>query len=181
MPAHVKDIENTTKNWTRAQRENRERAQQELERKFVRLTAPPEVNADPVAKKHWKNTVDRMKGITLLDNVDIDMLAVYCLGLSRLAQFRADAVEARGKSENLMRRTLEKFLAGEYGDDEYPAKVIRACLTNEAEHLKLAQAQERIVLQYAEKLGLTPAGRVRLAKKRAEERPATEDDMLYGD
>ena len=122
-----------------------------------------------------------MKGITLLDNVDIDMLAVYCLGMSRLAQLRIDASEAKGKSEMVMRRTLDKFLEGEYEDNEYPAKVIRACLNNEGDLIKLAQAQERIVLQYAEKLGLTPAGRVRLAKKRAEERPATEDDMLYGD
>ena len=121
-----------------------------------------------------------MKGITLLDDVDIDMLAVYCLGMSRLAQLRKDAAEAKGKSDHVLQRTLDKFLAGEYADNEYPAKVIRACLNNEADIVKLAQAQERIVLQYAEKLGLTPAGRVRLAKKRAEERPATEADDLYG-
>lgn len=180
MATPVKDIENTRKHWSNAERAARESAQQQMERRFVRLVAPPPVVSDAVAYKHWQDTVKRMKGITLLDNVDIDMLAVYCLGLSRLAQLRVDAAEAKGKSEHVMKRTLERFLAGEYEDDIYPAKVIRACLTNEADVIKLIQAQERIVLTYAEKLGLTPAGRVRLAKQRAEERPATEADDLYG-
>lgn len=180
MPTPVKDPAKLTGHWTNEQRAAREEAQQQMERRFVRLTAPPSVVADAVALKHWQDTVKRMKGITLLDNVDIDMLAVYCLGLSRLAQLRADAAEAKGQSERIMQRTLEKFLAGEYENNEYPAKVIRACLTNEADVIKLIQAQERIVLTYAEKLGLTPAGRVRLAKQRAEEKPATEADDLYG-
>lgn len=180
MPTPVKDPEKLTGHWTNEQRAAREAAQQQMERQFVRLIAPPPVVADPVAHKHWKDTVKRMKGITLLDNVDIDMLAVYCLGLARISQLRTDAAEAKGKSEHVMQRTLERFLAGEYEDDGYPAKVIRACLNNEADLIKLIQAQERIALTYAEKLGLTPAGRVRLAKQRAEEKPATEADDLYG-
>jgi phage terminase small subunit len=180
MATPVKDVGNTRKHLTNTERAAREAAQQQMERRFVRLVAPPAVIADTVAYKHWQDTIARMKGITLLDNVDIDMLSVYCLGLSRLAQLRADATDAKGKSEHVLKRTLEKFLAGEYSDEDYPAKVIRACITNEADVIKLIQAQERIVLAYAEKLGLTPAGRVRLAKKRAEEKPATEADDLYG-
>jgi phage terminase small subunit len=180
VPTPAKDPEKLTGHWTNEQIAARKAAQQQMERRFVRLTAPPSVVDDAVALKHWQDTVKRMKGITLLDNVDIDMLAVYCLGLSRLAQLRLDASEAKGQSERIMQRTLEKFLAGEYTNNEYPAKVIRACLTNEADVIKLIQAQERIVLTYAEKLGLTPAGRVRLAKQRAEEKPATEADELYG-
>ena len=152
MPTPAKDPAKLTGHWTNEQIAARKEAQQQLERRFVRLTAPDSVKADSVALEHWTATVKRMKGITLLDNVDIDMLAVYCLGLSRLAQLRIDERNARAE-----------------GDDY--------SLNNT---IKLIQAQERIVLTYAEKLGLTPAGRVRLAKQRAEEKPATEADDLYG-
>ncbi len=181
MPTPPKATENMTKHLGSAARSAREEAQKKLERKFVRLTAPAIVTSDSVAKKYWRDIVIRMKEITLLDNVDIDMLAVYCLGLSRLDQLRLDAVEAKGKSERVLKRTLDKFLAGEYSDEDYPTKVIRACLSNEADIIKLMQAQERVVLAYAEKLGLTPAGRVRLAKKRAEEKPVTEEGDMYDD
>ena len=43
------------------------------------------------------------------------------------------------------------------------------------------QALERNILQYAEKLGLTPSGRVRLAQRRAQEAAAEPDDDLFGD
>ena len=46
------------------------------------------------------------------------------------------------------------------------------------------QSLERNILQYAEKLGLTPSGRVRLAQKRAQaaaEARADPDSDLYGD
>lgn len=152
MPTPAKNPANLTGHWTNEQRAAREAAQQQMERRFVRLIAPPSVQSDPVALKHWQDTVKRMKGITLLDNVDIDMLAVYCLGLSRLAQLRQD--EARARLEDEIRSLNDT--------------------------IKLIQSQERIVLQYAEKLGLTPTGRVRLAKQRAEEKPATEADDLYG-
>lgn len=46
------------------------------------------------------------------------------------------------------------------------------------------QSLERNILQYAEKLGLTPSGRVRLAQKRAQaaaDAAADPDGDLYGD
>ena len=46
------------------------------------------------------------------------------------------------------------------------------------------QSLERNILQYAEKLGLTPSGRVRLAQKRAQaaaEARADPDGDLFGD
>ena len=43
------------------------------------------------------------------------------------------------------------------------------------------QALERNLLQYAEKLGLTPSGRVRLAQKRAQAAAPEPDDDLFGD
>jgi len=46
------------------------------------------------------------------------------------------------------------------------------------------QSLERNILQYAEKLGLTPSGRVRLAQKRAQAAAAAQADPdgdLFGD
>ena len=43
------------------------------------------------------------------------------------------------------------------------------------------QALERNVLQYADKLGLTPSGRVRLAQQRAKAAETETDDDLFGD
>ena len=43
------------------------------------------------------------------------------------------------------------------------------------------QALERNLLQYAEKLGLTPTGRVRLAQKRAQAAAPEPDGDLFGD
>ena len=45
------------------------------------------------------------------------------------------------------------------------------------------QGQERSILQYADKLGLTPTGRVHLARKRAAQANGEvgDDDDLFGD
>ena len=45
--------------------------------------------------------------------------------------------------------------------------------------IKTLQAQERLVIAYADKLGLTPAARVRLAKTRAQEREVEPDADLF--
>lgn len=181
MATPVKKIENTTKHWTLDEKDARKEAEKAFERGFVRLIAPARVTADNVAYRYWKNTIDRMKGITLLDNIDTDMLASYCLAKSLEDKLRADYNSAQGRSDRTIDRTLEKVLAEEYTDENYPARVIRACLSNELDLLKALQAQERVVITYQKELGLTPNGRQRLAKKRAEERPLTEEDSLYGD
>lgn len=46
---------------------------------------------------------------------------------------------------------------------------------------KELQSLEKLLLSYAEKLGLTPASRVALARKRAAAVEAEERDYLYGD
>lgn len=181
MATPVKKTDLTTKHWTNEERAKREAAEKAMERKFVRMIAPARVTADPVAHRYWKNTIDRMKGITLLDNVDTDMLASYCLAQATEDFLRAEYDAMRGRSNETIERTIEKVLNFEYTDEAYPAKVIRSLLSNELTQLYALQAQERVVITYQKELGLTPNGRQRLAKKRAEERPITEEDRLYGD
>ena len=61
-----------------------------------------------------------------------------------------------------------------------PDELVEAAAKLDALTGKL-QALERSILQYAEKLGLTPSGRVRLAQKRAQAAESGPDDDLFGD
>ena len=180
MATPVKKAENMKKHMTIAEREKREQAEQELERRFVRLIAPKRVKEDSAANAYWKSTIARMKGLTLLDNVDTDLLASYCLARAREDALRDDYEQLREKTEKTIDRTLKRVLEGYNEDNEYPAKVIRALVTDEMTLLKTLQAQERLVIAYQKELGLTPNGRQRLAKQRATERPVTVEDELYG-
>lgn len=167
MAANAKPLANMAKNLTKAELEAREKAEGEVlpSRTRVNLKPPAYVNRDKSAKRYWRATIDRMDGITLLDDLDTEMLAVYCTMLSR-----------RDAMNDLCRLILSDVEAGELDTDErlaYMGKV-------DSLMAKL-QGQERTILQYAEKLGLTPSGRVRLARKRAESREVQDDDDLFGD
>lgn len=62
-----------------------------------------------------------------------------------------------------------------------PDELVEAVSKLDALNGKL-QSLERTLLQYAEKLGLTPSGRVRLAQKRAQAASEPEPDRdLFGD
>lgn len=167
MPAKSKPVANMAKNLTKAEREAREQAEAETlpARTRVNLKAPVYVKADKAAAKYWRQTIKRMEGITLLDDLDTEMLAVYCTMLAR-----------RDDMSKLCRAVLDESSK----DDPEPDTLLESIGKLDSLMTKL-QGQEKAVLQYAEKLGLTPSGRVRLARKRAEERAVSDDDDLFGD
>lgn len=106
-----------------------------------------------------------MDGLAILDDLDREMLGVYCQMLAR-----------RDKLQHL----LEKLLTAAASAD---LKGESAEQTDKLDSLagKIATL-ERTILQYADKLGLTPQGRVRLAQKRAAAAMAAEADAdLFGD
>lgn len=165
MPANSKPIANMSKNLTRAERAARAQAESELlPERSVQLKAPAYVNSDKTAKKYWRSIVKRIEGISLLDALDTEMLAVYCTMLSR---------------RDAMNELCHQLML--IADDESLSQKERLESMDKLDSLvaKL-QSHERTILQYAEKLGLTPSGRVRLAKKRAENIAGEEDD-LFGD
>lgn len=153
MPANVVSIHNSRRHNTAAEREAAEFAEASLSREKVSLKRPKIVKDDEVANRIWNTTIRRMKGISLLDDLDSDTLAQYCLIAARLERL------------NLIYQEAVKFDA-----QNAPEKI-----------LIRMEAGERNLLSYAEKLGLTPAGRVRLAKKRAEEKQIDPNADLYGD
>ena len=145
MPAQLVSIENSRRHRTNAEKAARAVAEKSVERETVRLTPPKYLREDDLAMDYWKKTVKRMRGISLLDDVDTEMLAIYCQMLSR-------------------RDRLVRIFDVDPTDPRMLANV---------------QAQERLLIQYADKLGLTPNGRMRLAKKRAEERPVDNNADLF--
>ena len=151
MPANVATVENMTKHMSKQDRQDRVEQEQKLSRDCVRLKSPKRIRDNKPALAYWKNTIDRMRGISLLDDVDIDMLAVYCECMARRDE-----------------------LSNQFGTIPY------INTKDKTNALISLQQQEKLVLSYAEKLGLTPAGRARLAKKRAQERPIDNTVDMFG-
>jgi len=126
-------------------------------RQKVKLRKPKFVSRDATANHYWNKVLRDLEGIDLLDNLDSETFAGYCNMLAR-----RDALIALEQGE------------GADGGDE-----VGACDT------KLLQTLNKDILAYADKLGLTPSGRVRLAQKRsaaiADDLERTEERDLFGD
>ena len=141
MPTPIESADKMTigagaggKHWTRAEVESRQAAAEGFKRLRVGLRVPDWLGED--ARRVWTSIRRKLQGIELLNNLDTEMLAIYC-----------DAV--------VHYRNASKMLH----DPKH--------VTTE-EEVKSAQAWARIVSAYAEKLGLSPSARARLAKKKAE-------------
>ena len=136
MPADVKPLENQTKHLTNAEKAARQAAEEAyLPNRKAKLKMPEAVKADKAAASYWRSILKRMEGTGILDDLDAEILGIYCLGLSR----RDELVE-----------------------------------------IKPLLALEKQLLAYADKLGLTPESRVRLARKRAAQETEA-IDPLFGD
>jgi P27 family predicted phage terminase small subunit len=128
------------KHWTVAEVQARQQAEESLTRKTkVRLKAPEWLSKE--ALQVWKRILKQTKGLQLLDNLDENMLAIYCDTMVKYQQLSGPRLDENGKPEVLS-----------------------------AEGIKALQAYARLLAGYADKLGLTPAGRARLAKREADKK-----------
>lgn len=157
MPTAVKTIANMTKHLTQAEIEARQTAEAGVlpERQTIRLQRPPFLASIPGAGLYWTRTLKRMEGLDILDDLDSETLGVYCVTLARYKTQcqRLKAVERSGDEDG--------ELAGEI-------------------RMEMARL-EKTILGYAERLGLTPSGRMRLARKRAAAAEAEANADLFGD
>jgi P27 family predicted phage terminase small subunit len=132
------------KHWTKKEVESRKEAATKVTRKKkVNLKMP--VWLDDDAQTIWKKTIKDMKGFDILDRVDEDVLATYC-----------DAVARHKKLSEMIR---------EKGYTVYNA----AGSLVEAPWVKTQLSYARVMMQYADKLGLNANSRARLAKKLGDE------------
>jgi len=119
------------KHWTKAEVEARRAEAESLSReKPARMYTPKWLDDD--ARRVWRATIRRLRGLELIDSLDTDLLALYCDAVSKYKRISA---------------------AEQLTDDDH----------------KALQAWARLILSYADKLGLSPNGRARLAKRRAEQ------------
>lgn len=169
MPSAIKRSENMVKHLTQAQREARQLAEASLcpERGGgPRLVKPAVMAGNAAAGRYWRKILARMDGLDLLDDLDSDALGVYCVMLARY--------ETQCKLLAQAAQALDGVAGG-------PEEIAEAAGKLDAASGKM-QSLERNILQYAEKLGLTPSGRARLAQKRAEQAVKLEPDGdLFGD
>lgn len=166
MPANVKSLENQEKHLTKAEVEAREAAEAEiLPTRTAQLKLPRTLNKDPGAKRYWKSILDRMEGLAILDDLDSEMLVVYCSALSR-----KDSLQA------LCRELMAQ------ADKESNPEVRLELVEKLDGLLTKVQNHEKTLLSFANNLGMTPEARVRLARKRAAKaaNPEPADD-LFGD
>ena len=197
MPAATKNLENMTKHLTQAEAELRQQAEREVipQRKKLKLKKPAFVARNKRANAYWNQILKRMEGLVLLDDLDSEMLAGYCSMLARRDQtiLLVNDLYARLGVSGAVEPLPGKKPDGALSDEEWersaqappdpmtPDELIEAVSKLDTMTGKL-QALERNLLQYAEKLGLTPSGRVRLAQKRAQAAAEPEpDDDLFGD
>ena len=172
MPTLPKAKEHMTKHMTTQEQELREQAEVGVipdRGGAVTLSPPPIMTGIPGAAGFWKRTLERMEGLCILDNLDSDALGVYCVMMARYQQ-QCKLLNAASKAL----KTAAK---------EDPEAVADAVAQMDAVSAKMTTLEKNI-LQYADKLGLTPTGRVRLAQKRAQaaaEAAADPDSDLYGD
>ena len=169
MPTPPKAVDNMTKNLTAEERALREQAERGVipnRGREVRLEKPAVMTKNTAAGRYWKKVLDRMRGLVILDDLDSDTLGVYCVMMARYEQ-----------QCKLLALVSKQLKAAK--DD--PEAVAEAASTLDTVNGKM-QSLERNILQYAEKLGLTPSGRIRLAQKRAEQAAQTgPDGDLFGD
>lgn len=171
MPTAPKALDNMSKNLTEEERQLREQAEEGVipdRGRESRMEKPAIMAKNAAAGRYWRKVLERMDGLVILDDLDSDALGVYCVML------------ARYESQCKVLAQVTKQLKDAKDD---AAAVADAVAKLDAVSSKM-QSLERNILQYAEKLGLTPSGRVRLAQKRAQaaaEARADPDGDLYGD
>lgn len=170
MPTAPKASENMTKHMTREEQEARQAAETGVvpdRGGTVDLKKPAIMTNNAAAGRYWKNVLARMEGLVILDDLDSDTLGVYCVMMARY--------ETQCRLLALASKALKNAKAD-------PDAVSDATARLDAVSGKM-QSLERNILQYAEKLGLTPSGRIRLAQKRAAQAAAETDPDgdLFGD
>jgi P27 family predicted phage terminase small subunit len=142
------------KHWTQKEVTARKEAAAGMQRSRVRLRPPDWLMLDPLTADVWKRTIRRLKGFVIMDDLDSDSLAVYCQAVAGFESLAKNPVPPPVKS----------------GDPEVDwdrQMTYRAAVANRDEEMR---KWSRTIVTYAEKLGLTPNGRARLARRKAVEK-----------
>lgn len=160
MPTPSKSLDDMSKRLTAQERQAREQAEQSVKpvRQKTNLKKPAWIKPKTLAAKYWSSIVKRMEGTAILDDLDVEVLGLYCSQLAERELLQADLTAARTAEEPDMDLILSLN--------------------------KQINAKDGRLKEYASELGCTPSGRVRLAQKRsaaAAEAVADPNGDLFGD
>lgn len=150
MPTPPKTLDNMKKHLTIAEKEARQVAEGELQRKKrPQIRCPKWLDQD--ARKIFEETKKRLKGLQLLDSADAELLAIY--------------------SDAVAKYQLANTILTGVDEDGIP-------MNADKDEISVAQGWARIIKTYAAELGLTPTARARLAKRKAEKQAPDELEEL---
>lgn len=197
MPTAAKPAENMSKHLTKTERDAREQAETGVlpdRGRGPKLKKPAIVSTDRRASAYWNQILKQMEGLVLLDDLDATVLAGYCSMLARrdrtvllVGQLMDRLGVQKAVEDGAKRSKKDSAMSDREWEDSAktapamtPDELVEAVAKLDALTGKL-QALERNILQYADKLGLTPSGRVRLAQKRAAAMGEAQLDDLFGD
>lgn len=170
MAQNPKTLENMSKHLTNEELELREAAEAiTLPHRDLDPEKPPKSLAgDSVARKYWRNILGKMVGYSILDELDAETFAIYCSMASR-----------RDAMNRLCVKLISEASGSKLSTDE------RLELMEKVDGLSAKlQTHEKTLLSYAKELGLTPSGRVHLARRRAVAAASGDEpptDEMFGD
>ena len=161
MPTPPKALDAMTKHLTAEEKDAIQEAEASVipDRGEVTLVKPNWLTQSR-GGKYWASILQRMEGTAILDDLDSEMLAIYCSMLAERDAMQKDLNRARKKVK----------------DQELDMELILS-LT------KQLNAKDSKIRDFANDLGCTPSGRIRLATKRAAQAAESVDPNgdLFGD
>ena len=157
MPTPVKTLDNMTKHLTKAEIEARSAAEENTMPSRP-VKRPARISKDPAAKRYWSQALKDMDELDILDALDATVLAIYCEKCARRDDMQAYYQKLRSL----------------YNEDHENA-TLKLMIKLDAE----IKGSEDAILTYANKLGLTPESRNRLARRQADLDDADPDDDLF--
>ena len=157
MPTAVKNLDNMSKHLTKDEIAARASAEADVlpHRKIKR---PTRIGKDTGAKRYWSTVLKDMEGLSILDALDANTLAIYCEKCAR-----------RDEMQLYYQKLREQYAA------EPDNATIRLMIKLDSE----IKGSEDAILSYASRLGLTPESRSRLAKRQAEQEDEDPDADLF--
>ncbi len=159
MPTPTKALDAMTKHLTNEEKQAIQEAEASVipDRGEVNLVKPSWLTQSR-GGKYWDSILLRMEGTAILDDLDGEMLAIYCSMLSERDALQKDLNRARKKDQKL---DMDLILALS----------------------KQLNAKDAKIRDFANDLGCTPSGRIRLATKRAAQAAESTDPNgdLFGD
>ena len=161
MPTKAKTLDNMSKHLTRSEIEARQSAEAGVMPTRFPRKPPAFIKAKTPERKIWDRVLADMKDYEILDCLDSDVLGLYCSKMVRWVEAQAAYTRLRKAAD---------------GGDELSKADLKLLVSISSE----MQALEVGILAYATKLGLTPDGRARLARKLAEQEEDDPDADLFG-